>query len=432
MVPMAVTAAVTSFFSFVLGYLVYRRNPGTRETTLFLVMTVLLGTWGVIAVFACSAAELTRFIALYRAGFVFQMLYLGAFLQFALLITGSNRTRSAWLYWVYVPCVAAIPFFFGSTGTLDEYSRVGEMWCFTRRYSAPAMLFPAAVWVTYYAVSAVLFFRESLRATTAVEKRVPTVLGGLVVVILAATLLEGIFLPAAFGTPSVGPDLPLTFAWLLCVGLLVDRCNFMAASEKLEDTALTEFPECAVFVLDSEYTIRKTNREASVFFSVPPDELLGAYFGTILPTGERLLAEMEKLKRNGTASVAGVVEITRKGRFGTLMDVKASLLRDKGGSLMGFIVIGNPVPGVRRAEAMLHLTNREIDVIEQILRGHTNKSIANCLGISERTVKSHLTAIFGKLGIESRTQLYALLKTNHFISDHVAEKNVLVLRNHRN
>jgi DNA-binding NarL/FixJ family response regulator len=50
------------------------------------------------------------------------------------------------------------------------------------------------------------------------------------------------------------------------------------------------------------------------------------------------------------------------------------------------------------------LTGRESEVLEQIVRGKSNKEIAATLGISEATVKSHINNILSKLGVTDRTQ----------------------------
>lgn len=50
------------------------------------------------------------------------------------------------------------------------------------------------------------------------------------------------------------------------------------------------------------------------------------------------------------------------------------------------------------------LTPREFDVLEQIVRGHSNKEIATALDISEATVKTHINSLLGKLGVTDRTQ----------------------------
>jgi len=50
------------------------------------------------------------------------------------------------------------------------------------------------------------------------------------------------------------------------------------------------------------------------------------------------------------------------------------------------------------------LTAREIEVLEQIVAGNSNKAIAQRLNISEATVKSHINSILSKLGVSDRTQ----------------------------
>jgi two-component system NarL family response regulator len=50
------------------------------------------------------------------------------------------------------------------------------------------------------------------------------------------------------------------------------------------------------------------------------------------------------------------------------------------------------------------LTPREFDVLEQIVRGKSNKEIATELEISEATVKTHINSLLSKLGVTDRTQ----------------------------
>ena len=58
------------------------------------------------------------------------------------------------------------------------------------------------------------------------------------------------------------------------------------------------------------------------------------------------------------------------------------------------------------------LTARELEVVALITEGSTNKHIAQTFGISEETVKRHLTNIFNKLGVGNRLEL-ALFALNH-------------------
>jgi DNA-binding NarL/FixJ family response regulator len=49
------------------------------------------------------------------------------------------------------------------------------------------------------------------------------------------------------------------------------------------------------------------------------------------------------------------------------------------------------------------LTPRQRDVLQLLVRGHSNKEIARLLGLSEGTVKVHMAAVFRRLGVASRS-----------------------------
>ena len=57
-----------------------------------------------------------------------------------------------------------------------------------------------------------------------------------------------------------------------------------------------------------------------------------------------------------------------------------------------------------RDAAVGGLTARELDVLRQLGDGMANKEIAANLGLSERTVRTHVSSILAKLGLSSRTQ----------------------------
>ena len=74
-----------------------------------------------------------------------------------------------------------------------------------------------------------------------------------------------------------------------------------------------------------------------------------------------------------------------------------------------------PLPAhLATAEGLDRLTEREREVVALIARGLHNKAIAGELGITDHTVRHHLTAIFGKLGVSDRLELavYALRHRN--------------------
>ena len=59
---------------------------------------------------------------------------------------------------------------------------------------------------------------------------------------------------------------------------------------------------------------------------------------------------------------------------------------------------------VRAPESPEDLTEREIEILKLLARGKENKEIASSLLVGEKTVKSHVSRILAKLGVQSRTQ----------------------------
>ena len=56
------------------------------------------------------------------------------------------------------------------------------------------------------------------------------------------------------------------------------------------------------------------------------------------------------------------------------------------------------------------LTPREVEILDCVAQGNSNKEIARILSISDQTVKNHITSILRKLAVNDRTQavIYAL------------------------
>ena len=72
--------------------------------------------------------------------------------------------------------------------------------------------------------------------------------------------------------------------------------------------------------------------------------------------------------------------------------------------LLSTSISQGPIPNTK---GQTELTQREIEVLNCVARGDTSKQVAIQLGITERTVKAHLTSIYQKLGVDSRAAAVA-------------------------
>ncbi len=77
------------------------------------------------------------------------------------------------------------------------------------------------------------------------------------------------------------------------------------------------------------------------------------------------------------------------------------------------VVLGELPGGAKRQagraeQGAVRLTARQIEILAMLSMGQPNKTIAAALGISEKTVKAHITAIFRALNVVNRTQAAAV------------------------
>lgn len=131
----------------------------------------------------------------------------------------------------------------------------------------------------------------------------------------------------------------------------------------------------------------------------------------------RELPETEVLAVTSVLEDASVVGAVRAGAIGYLLkDTEAEALCQAIKAAAAGQVQLTPRAAARLMQAVSapesteELTERENDVLRLLAQGQSNKQIARSLSIAEKTVKTHVSNILSKLGVQSRTQatLYAI------------------------
>ena len=105
--------------------------------------------------------------------------------------------------------------------------------------------------------------------------------------------------------------------------------------------------------------------------------------------------ERQELREQLETSVPDVV-----GEFASLADARSAGIDADALIVARRATVEDDLGGPPVVET---LTPREIEVLERVAEGLSNKAVALRLGISDQTVKFHLTSISGKLGAINRT-----------------------------
>lgn len=123
------------------------------------------------------------------------------------------------------------------------------------------------------------------------------------------------------------------------------------------------------------------------------------------------LRDVEVVALTSVLDDDSVVAAVRAGAIGYLLksaeanDLRRALRAAAAGQVqLDPAAAARLVREVRSPAAPESLTDREGEVMQLLARGLANKEIARDLGISEDTVKTHVSRILGKLGAQSRTQ----------------------------
>jgi DNA-binding NarL/FixJ family response regulator len=131
----------------------------------------------------------------------------------------------------------------------------------------------------------------------------------------------------------------------------------------------------------------------------------------------RGLPETEVLALTSVLEDASVVGAVRAGAIGYLLkDTQAEALCQAIKAAAAGQVQLTPKAAARLMQAVSApespeaLTERETEVLRLLAQGYSNKQIARSLNNTEQTIKSHVSRILSKLGVQSRTQatLYAI------------------------
>jgi two-component system, NarL family, response regulator YdfI len=143
----------------------------------------------------------------------------------------------------------------------------------------------------------------------------------------------------------------------------------------------------------------------SVLDSVLASGLASDLSVVILGDGITPAASTEALRAGIRAALPG--DISPEQLVGALQAVASGLLVLHPSHANEGLPAGSP-PTQALDELTESLTRRELEVLQMLAAGLSNKEIASRLNISEHTVKFHVASILGKLGAASRTEAVSL------------------------
>jgi len=138
-----------------------------------------------------------------------------------------------------------------------------------------------------------------------------------------------------------------------------------------------------------------------------PGETLADTLPKLLALGVRVVvisASLSAADRDASLAAGARAFIPKHVAPETLVETCRAVLEDRR--------IAAPQTPVASPAERLGLTERQLDVLVLLGHGYSNREIAGLLSIGAETVKTHISALFGRLGASNRTEAISMARDN--------------------
>jgi DNA-binding CsgD family transcriptional regulator/PAS domain-containing protein len=163
-----------------------------------------------------------------------------------------------------------------------------------------------------------------------------------------------------------------------------------------------------VLILDTSLAVITANASAGELLAVDPKSLRGERFPGMVRGDGNVGEALAAFVTGGENSMLLRLSYLKGGDDTVMTETYLSLLKDGLSDVMGVLVISKEIRGRKEFREVYGVTGREMEVLDLFLAGHPARSIGERLGISSRTVETHLTSIYNRTGINNKAGLFSL------------------------
>lgn len=107
---------------------------------------------------------------------------------------------------------------------------------------------------------------------------------------------------------------------------------------------------------------------------------------------------------DGEAAIARALEMGARGYVTKSASAAILLNAIKTVAANGRFLSPDAAARISERTVGILLTPRELEILAAVVNGDSNRDIAQALGLTEKTVKNHMTALLSKIGAQNRTQ----------------------------
>ena len=406
--------SVIAFCSYLyIGFFIFFINPRSKTNIYFLLACFSFAVWSFGYIFIHYNTDFEKSIIWYKIAFTGSSLFEVFLLYFALALCGiyeKIKRKKLFLILTYIIPVILI------------YKNITEC--------AIIKDYPSGFWFilwmvygySYNLISIFIFYQWSKKSNKKrVKKQTKMIIIFGLIAIIIGSLSDTVLV--SLNIPSLSPI--TTLLWIFAVGYSVLKYRFMSITPSSVSEDIIKSIDESIILLDNSFNIITINKKTEELINKELDELKPKELSSIIHEHNSLKKEIENLYQGEYSDFSCRVNYKKRDDQKILIDTKFSIVKDKFNDIIGILIIGHEVKEMKQLKTLYQITDREADVMQLIISGLTNKEIADHLNIAERTIKTHITNIYNKLGVYNKIQLLHLLKDFNLIPEQNSDKTVL-------
>jgi PAS domain S-box-containing protein len=420
-------SAVSLFFYLTLGFYVLAINTKSRTNVLFFILIFSLSLTSLSSAFCSMAENKEIFFYWIKAAVFFIIIFFALHLHFIAELTMILKKKTLFLIIAYLPVLMLLAIFpFSSKLLYIDVSRENNLWHYSFLNTFWTYLL-YGYFIIYTIISLILLYIWGYKSK---EKRI--ILQSRAIIISVCTvllygILDTIILPNIIRYSSLGLKHIMFLFWVTGLFYAIVKYRFLSVTpEFVSNYAIANISD-SIILLNNEKKIIFINKKVEELLGIDEGKVINKNLSEIILKYDIVKNEINKMLHDKYKDFTCRVYLKTK-KEPILMDMKISKVIDKFNDTIGILVIGNEVKELKQLKSFYKLTEREVEIVQLIIEGKSNKEIGTDTGLTENTVKTHVMNIFNKLNVKSRIEMINLLIEYNLMPKNPITKKILLLK----
>ncbi len=418
---------ITFIFYIFIGLYIFTINIKSKINKLFFIKCLFLSLWSFTCLYGLSTKITETAFIWYKIstlGWIFYPLVP----HFCIEFFYSDKKYKNLIYLLYIPVLFFVINEFAFTSIfIKSIHQQNDLWILD--YRTGELSFALLILYFYLCrliafIILIVFYKKS----KVVKKKKMSML--FIIALAIATVLTNLevhIMPIIISDyNSFGIAATFYLPWIITFYYSIVKFKFLSVTPELVSKDIIENINDAIILLDNKLNIMTINNKAGKLLNCSLSDIKLYDLSKIVLESISLQNEINKMINDNYNSFSIRIHFTKNDNSNILMDATFKIVNDKFGDFLGILIIGKEVKELKQLKTFYKITNKEAIVLQHVVNGVTNRDIADKIGISERTVKAHISNIYDKFGVDNRIQLLGFLKDFNLIPEQNAEKIIIL------